>query len=56
MGIDAQIAVEIDRVEFGQIDAVVEDRPQHAIGEAVVIFLEIGLREIERDIGAHAGA
>ena len=47
--VNAQIAGKFDRSEFRQIDAVVQDRPQHAVGKAVVIFLKIGRRQIERD-------
>jgi hypothetical protein len=49
--IDTQIAAQIAARELGKVNAVVQDRPQHAIGEAVVVFLVVLLREIERDIG-----
>ena len=47
--VDPQISGELDRGEFGQIDPIVQDRPQHAVGEAVVIILEIDVRQIERN-------
>ena len=53
-GVDPQVAAEIDRGELGEIDPVVQDRPQHPVGEAVVIFLVVGRRQIDRDKAALA--
>ena len=47
MSVHPEIAVKIDRSEFGQIDPVVEDRPQHPVGEPVVIFLKVGRRQVQ---------
>ncbi len=49
--VDADIAAGVSAGIFLQIDPVVKDRPQHAVGEAVVIFLNVVLRQIDEDIG-----
>ncbi len=49
--VDAKIAAEIAAREFGEIESIVQDRPQHTIGEAVVEFLVIGLAQINSGIG-----
>src|SRR5262249_4786953 len=36
-----QIAGQIAAREFGLVEAIVQDRPEHAIGKAVVVFLVI---------------
>ncbi len=36
---------------FLQVAAVVENRPQHAVGEAVVIFLQVVLERSIKDVG-----
>src|SRR5262245_7026778 len=48
--VDAQIAAQIATGEFCAVDLVVENRPQHAIGEAVVVFLVIFLGEVADDV------
>ena len=48
--VDAEIAAQIAAREFREIKPVMQDRPQHAIGEAVVIFLIVVVREIGDDI------
>ena len=49
--VDADVAAGVSAGVLLQIDAVVEDRPQHAVGEAVVVFLDVVLRQINEDIG-----
>jgi hypothetical protein len=49
--VDAQIAGHVAAGELHQIEPIVEDRPQHAIGKAVVEFLEIAAGNIGRDVG-----
>ena len=49
--VDPDIAAGVGAGVFLQIDPVVKDRPQDAIGEAVVIFLNVVLRQINEDIG-----
>src|SRR5262249_6409257 len=39
---------------FGEIDPIMQDRPQHPVGEAVVIFLVVGRRQVDRDKAALA--
>ena len=48
--IDAQVAAGVSAGIFLQVDAVVEDRPQHAVGEAVVILLDIVFRQVDENI------
>ncbi|MNZ96173.1 hypothetical protein D3C78_1153550 [compost metagenome] len=47
--VDPLVAAEIGLVELGEIDPVVQDRPQHAVGEAVVVLLEI----LRAHVGQH---
>ena len=47
--VDAEIAGEVAAVELGEIDPVVQDRPQHPVGEAVVIFLVVLLGQVGDD-------
>ena len=49
--VDADVAAGVGAGVLLQIDPVVKDRPQHAVGEAVVIFLNVVLRQIDEDIG-----
>src|SRR6266566_4123701 len=49
--VDPQITGQIAAGKFGKIDAVMQDRPQHSVGKAVVIFLEVLATEISDDIG-----
>jgi len=51
VGIDASIAAEIAAGKFREIDAIMQDRPQHPIGEAVVIFLIVGFAEVGDNVG-----
>ena len=46
--IDPHIAAGVGAGIFLQVDAVVKDRPQHAVGEAVVIFLDVVFRQVDR--------
>ncbi len=48
--VDALIAAEIAVRIFGEIDAIVQDRPEDPIGKAVVIFLIVGVREVDHRI------
>ena len=45
--VDAHVAALVGARIFLQIDPIVQDRPQHPVGEAVVIFLVIGLGEVD---------
>ena len=49
--VDAKIAAEIAAREFGKVEPVMQDRPQHAVGEAVVEFLVVFLAQIDGGIG-----
>ena len=51
MCVDAPIAAEIAARKLREVEAVVQDRPQHPIGEAVVIFLIVGVDEVGHDVG-----
>ena len=51
MIVDPQIAAQIAARELGEIDAIVQDRPQHTIGEAVVVFLVVLPGEVDGDVG-----
>src|SRR6266542_695176 len=51
MGIDAPIAAEIAAGKFSEIEPIVQNWPEHAISEAVVIFLIVGFAEIGDDVG-----
>jgi hypothetical protein len=39
VAVHSEIAGEVAAGELGQIDAIMQDRPQHPVGEAVVVFL-----------------
>ena len=45
--VDADISAKVAAGEFGEIKPVVQDRPQHAIGKAVVEFLIVGFAQID---------
>src|ERR1700688_1882026 len=45
------ITAEIAAREFGEIEPVMQYRPQHAIGKAVVEFLVIVLAQTDSDVG-----
>src|SRR5215813_234092 len=49
--VDAQIATEIAAREFGEVNAVVKNRPEHAVSKAAIVFLVILSGEIDRDVG-----
>ena len=46
MLVHPEIAGQVAAIELGQVDAIMQHRPQHAVGEAVVIFLVVLLGEI----------
>ena len=50
MRIDAPIPAEIAPRKLSEVEPVVKDRPQNPVGEAVVIFLVIGGREVGHNI------
>ncbi len=49
--VDAEITAEIAPREFGEIEPVMQNRPQHAVGEAVVEFLVVILAQIDGGVG-----
>ncbi len=49
--VDPLVALTEIAVVFGQIDAVVEQRPERAVGVAVVVFLDILRFEVDRGSG-----
>ena len=51
MRVDPHIAGQVAAGELGEIEAVVQDWPENAIGESVVVFLVILLGEIRQHIG-----
>ena len=46
-----EIAAEIASREFGEIEPIMQDRPQHTVGKAVVEFLVVILAKIDSGIG-----
>ena len=48
--VDAPIPAQIAPHEFRQIEPVVQDRPEHTIGKAIVVFLVVRLRKIADDV------
>src|ERR1017187_376342 len=46
-----EIAAEIAAGEFGEVEPVMQDRPQHTVGEAVVEFLVVVLAQTDGDVG-----
>ena len=48
--IDAHVAAGVRARVFLQVDPVVKDGPQHAVGEAVVIFLDVVCRQIDENV------
>ena len=46
--VDAAIAIDLAPVQVGQVEPVMEHRPQHAVGVAQVIGVVIGLRQVDR--------
>ena len=49
MLVHPEITCEVAPIELGQIDAIVQHRPQHPVGEAIVIFLIVLLGEVGHD-------
>jgi hypothetical protein len=49
--VDTPVAAEIAARKFREIEPVVQDRPKHLVGKAVVIFLVVGIDEIGHDVG-----
>ena len=49
--VDAEIAGHVAAGELHEIEPVVQDRPQHPVGEAVVEFLEVAAGNIGGDVG-----
>src|SRR4249920_3982512 len=49
--IDPEITTEVATGEFGEIKPIVQNRPQHSIGEAVVEFLVVVLAEVDGGVG-----
>jgi hypothetical protein len=54
--IDPPIADVPVAIEAREVEAVMEQRPECSVGEAAVVAIELGLDEIERDVGDVAGA
>src|SRR5215471_7654903 len=48
--VDAEIATKVSAREFGQIEPIVEDRPEHAVREPIIEFLVVVLTQIDRGI------
>ena len=48
--IDPEVATKIPARELREIKPVVQDWPQHPIGETVVVFLKVVAREVGDDI------
>src|SRR5262249_23649023 len=53
--IDAQIAIHVAVRKLNEIEPIVQDRPQHPVGETVVVFLEIRAVQIRSNV-SHAAA
>ena len=49
--VDPHIAARVGARIFLQVDPVVKDGPEHAVGETVVIFLNVVRPQIEQDVG-----
>jgi len=49
--VDAEIARHLAAGELREVEPIVQDRPQHPIGEAVVVFLEVAPRNVGGDVG-----
>ncbi len=54
MFVDPHIAGQVAPREFREIEPVMEDRPQHPVGETVVILVKILRLEVGDDIGVVA--
>ena len=49
MLVHPEITCEVASIELGQIDAIMQHRPQHPVGEAIIIFLIVLLGEVGHD-------
>ena len=49
--VDAEIARHLAAGELHEVEPVMQDRPQHPIGEAVVVLLEVAPRDVGGDVG-----
>ena len=49
--VDAQVSARVRTRIFLKVDAVVKNGPQHTVGQAVVVFLKIVVRQIDQHIG-----
>ena len=49
--VDPQVSGQIGPAEFGKVDPVVQNGPEHPVGEAVVIFLVVGILQVGDHIG-----
>ncbi len=49
--VDPHVAARVGARVFLQVDPVVKDGPEHAVGETVVIFLNVVRPQIEQDVG-----
>ncbi len=50
MLVDTHISTEIATRELGHIQPVMQNRPEHSIGESIVIFLVVLFGQIGQDI------
>jgi hypothetical protein len=50
MIVDTQITTQVSPRELGKIDSIMQDRPEHPIREAVVVFAVVLFGEIECDV------
>ena len=48
--IDAEITAQIAAREFGEVEPTMQDRSQHAVGEAVIKFLVVVAAKSDRDV------
>lgn len=48
--VDPHIAAEVAAGEFRQVQPVMQDRPEHAVGISIVVFLKIFLGEVGQHI------
>ena len=51
MFVHSHISAEIPTRELGEVEPEMQNRPQHPVGEAVVVFLVVLLREIGDHVG-----
>ena len=49
--VDANVTARVRTRIFLQVHAVMEDWPEHAIGQSVAIFLDVVVRQVDLDIG-----